>query len=179
MPYLQATLDHVDAIADWLLDLAESAEERGDLNATLELVRSAAVVLSRQNRSLVSPRAEGLIRRVATSIAMAQASDLPCLASETMRASLHVLSEALPAGGLSAMAQRWICLEPSGAPQHVVLLQQQTPVPEEVPLAQWPGVTADFSSPHLGNRRSREPVGFARLPMTSRHKWSCTLTFPM
>lgn len=127
---IQFLLDGVDAIATWLLDAAQSAEKRGDFNSALELVRSAAVVLSRQNRSLISPRAERLVHTVATSGNMSRVAASKCLSDNTESGSLHVLSELLPAGGISALVERWMELDSVGVPHHVVLLRQTVPVPE-------------------------------------------------
>ena len=47
-----------------------------------------------------------------------------------MATCLHVLSEALPAGGLTAMVIRWIQNNHTGCVHSAALISQQSPIPD-------------------------------------------------
>ena len=117
-------LDYVDAVADAFLDLAAAELHRGDASGALNYTHVAATVLCKQNRWLASPRIESTLLSIAAA--------LPEMPSGTPRpdACVHVLREALPAGGLTNMAARWMRTDDSGRRHHAVLLQQKTPVPQ-------------------------------------------------
>lgn len=127
---IQAMLDYGDAVADWLLDLGDERTARGDFEEALRFNYIAASTLSRQNRLLSSTRIEANLRRVAEHL-----SDDEKPATMTQRGPsskevcLHVITEALPAGGLTAMALRWIRNDP-GRMHNIALLSQRVPIPD-------------------------------------------------
>jgi hypothetical protein len=125
---LQARLDYADAVAEWFLDMGEDQLARADWEGALRYTRIAAIVLARQNRTLSSARVEAILQRVAGHIAGA---DQPCPGSgKSGETCLHVLTEALPTGGLIAISRRWILNDRSSRRHSIVLLDQRTPVPE-------------------------------------------------
>jgi hypothetical protein len=130
---IQTKLDYSDAIADSFLELGESYSLQGDLEEALKCAHVAAAVLSKQNRQLSSARLEAILRFVAESLSKydnrAPVDKWPTRNEQTY---LHVLSEALPAGGLTAMATRWINNDRSGRIHSIALLAQETPIPEDV-----------------------------------------------
>jgi glycosyltransferase involved in cell wall biosynthesis len=129
MDNVEASLNYVGAIADWLLDLGDAHLRRGELEEVLKYMRAASEILSQQNRDLVSARIETNFRVVAKLLA-----DQGILEKNPLKrvgrpeTCLHVMSEALPAGGHTAMAHRWIRLD-SERIHSVALLAQNTPVP--------------------------------------------------
>ena len=128
MKELQAKLDYADAIADWLLERGEEHIRSGDLDSGLKYNYIAATSLCNQNRILSSPRIDSNLRKVAAALPGCQERRRSA-ASETDKLCLHVLREALPAGGLTAMATRWIKNDRSGRRHSVALLSQRIPVP--------------------------------------------------
>ena len=125
---IQALLDYADAAADWLLEYGEDRLALGSLEEASRCAEVAASILWRQNRSLTCPRLERLLLGVA-SAAPDGALNEGAAECSVERGRLHVLTEALPAGGLTAMATRWILNDPGGRPHHVALLAQGLPVP--------------------------------------------------
>ncbi len=127
---IQAKLDYADAIADWFLDIGESKSRRGDLEEGLKYIHIAANILSRQNRILSSSRIEANIRFVASRLTTDN-DLLPAPPPKTTRKEvcLHVLGEALPAGGLTAMAIRWMTNDSAERIHNVALLSQEIPIP--------------------------------------------------
>ncbi len=124
---LQATLDYVEAVANSLLAAAEGVLATKEVDAALRYIRLAASILSRQNRILTSVKAEALLQRIAAAIdAPATVVGLP----PKRKGCLHVLTEALPAGGLTAMVRRWIQNDTSGRIHRAVLLNQSVAVPD-------------------------------------------------
>lgn len=129
MKNLQQRLDFSDAVAQWLVDLGHDHLERGELEQGLQATGSAAAVLSRHNRTLTHPLLEANLLQAAERLeggAAPAARRSP--APGALPACLHVLTEALPAGGLTAMARRWIQADTARA-HSVVLLSQSTEVP--------------------------------------------------
>jgi hypothetical protein len=131
MEEIQNKLNYGDAIANWFIDLADRHIARGELEQSLKCCYIAAGIFSRQNRTLSSPRIEANLRLVAGRL-----SDRDGLRPTQPRTAgqkevcLHVLSEALPAGGLTAMAVRWMRNDQSGRAHCVALLAQDIPVPD-------------------------------------------------
>jgi len=136
---MQRRLDYSDAVSDWLLECAEESIARGNLEEALKYTYVAATILSRQNRRLVCARLESSLQRIAERLEDAapapalddMAIDDPAVPGETC---FHVLSEALAAGGLTAMVIRWIENDP-GRRHCVVLCAQRSTVPEELESA--------------------------------------------
>lgn len=126
-PELAAT----HAVAEWVLDSADRCFVRGNPVGALLGTRLAARTLARQSQLLVHPRIEANIRRLA-----AHVPDRPSGEDEREpRGCLHVLTQALPAGGHTAMATRWIATETSRVPHSVALLSQRTDVPQRLQAA--------------------------------------------
>ncbi len=130
MSDVDAALDYADSVADWLVDLTAESYGQGDLESATRYAGIAASVLSRQNRTLCSPRLEASLLRVAEKLPT-RFNGSRCDKPEDT--CLHVLSEALRAGGHTAMVTRWILGDESGRRHSVALLSQSTPIPE--PLA--------------------------------------------
>jgi glycosyltransferase involved in cell wall biosynthesis len=130
---LQAKLDYAESIADWFLEMAEGHNVRGDLEEGLKCTQIAATILSSQNRNLWSVRVESNLRFVAD--CLSKPNDRPRVIPPTIGekvSCLHVLDEALPAGGLTAMALRWIRNDQLDRVHHIALLSQEAPLPGEV-----------------------------------------------
>lgn len=134
-PELAATL----AVAEWLLDAADHCLAHDERDAAFFATRLAATTLARQARVLMHPRIERTILTLAAGVPAARVSDgLPDDASSgtsAPRGCLHVLTQALPAGGHTAMATRWIASEATGDQHSVALLAQRTEVPPALQAA--------------------------------------------
>jgi hypothetical protein len=127
---IQTKLDYADAMADWFLELAETHSLRGDLEAGLKYIYIASTILSRQNRNLSSERIESNLRFIAGRLAELNGPQfITPLKTGQKETCLHVLNEALPAGGLTAMAIRWMRNDRSRRVHNVALLSQQIPIP--------------------------------------------------
>jgi hypothetical protein len=129
---LAARLDESDAVAEWLAAIGREHILRGSVSSGLACTGIAAAVLSRQSRRLTSQAIERNLQAAARRIdaAVDPAPD-PSPARSGRPAVLHVLSEALPAGGHTAMAVRW--MRSDVARSHAIaLLDQQVPVAEEL-----------------------------------------------
>src|SRR5439155_11245020 len=104
---------------------------RGDLAKAVNCNYVAATVLCDQNRVLASARLERNLRSIANRLG-------PCDAARSgtprqrngKQVCLHVMREALPAGGLTSMAVRWMQNDRRGRVHSVVLLTQKTPLPD-------------------------------------------------
>ena len=129
MEGMQHQLDYVHAVAGWYLDLASNFLRCSDYESTLQCLHVAATVLSSQNRALSSPRLESTLLDVAARVFHSE--PVPVKPSGKRRC-LHVLTEALPAGGLTAMARRWIEIDNDSRRHEVALLSQEIPVPEDL-----------------------------------------------
>ncbi len=127
---VQDALNYAEAVADWLLEQGEARLASGDVNAAMHFTHAAACILSRQNRLLASVRVESILQGVARLLPdrTFRAEDVADEAS-TPNGCLHVLTEALPAGGLTAMATRWIENDTSGRKHFAALLSQSVSVP--------------------------------------------------
>jgi hypothetical protein len=130
MSDVQAKLDYADAIADWFLGMGHGCSLRGDFEEGLKYTYVAANILYRQNRNLTSVRLESNLRFIASYVAehLSPPVNIPP-PTDQKEACLHVLSEALPAGGLTAMALRWIRND-RGRVHNVALLSQEIPIPD-------------------------------------------------
>ena len=123
-------LDYAVAVTDWLLDHAEDHLERDELEQALNYIYIAGSILQTQNRDLVSLRVERNLQRISNRLAdrgLIQ-RDVPVRSGRPERC-LHVITEALPAGGLTAMASRWIANDTGGRVHSVALLSQEVPIP--------------------------------------------------
>jgi glycosyltransferase involved in cell wall biosynthesis len=132
MSDIQAKLDYADAIAEWFLDLGETHIRADRLEEAMKCLYVAGFIFSRQNRTLVSARLEAALRLIANCLAKQDGLRKPAAAASKPNGKetcLHVLSEALPAGGLTAMAVRWINNDRSGRIHNVALLSGGGPAP--------------------------------------------------
>jgi hypothetical protein len=130
MGAFQKKLDYTDAIAEWFLELAETSSASGDLETGLTYIQLAGAVLCRQSRTLSSPRLESALRFVAEKLAERSPSRRRPPPSHGQKpVCLHVIDEALSAGGLTAMAMNWMRSDPTRV-HSAALLSQAVPVPE-------------------------------------------------
>jgi len=132
MSKMQTKLDYADAIADWFLDICDRHIGKGDFENALKSAHVAATILCRQNRTLASPRIEAALHVVAEHLS--HDISLPKVPAEKGDKSvcLHVMDEALRAGGLTAMAIRWMRNDQSGRIHSVALLSQDVPIPDDL-----------------------------------------------
>jgi hypothetical protein len=126
-------LDYAAAVADWFLDIGDSCILRGDFEEALQCNHIAARVLLNQNRDLSSPRIESNLQFFGR---MLPEREKPPLVRSTETEGreiwLHVLNEALPFGGHTAMATNWMQDDRSKRIHSVALLSQTLPVPHEL-----------------------------------------------
>jgi len=135
MSSIQDRLNYVDEVAQHFLDAGKAYCVKGDLEESLKCTYIAATVLSRQNRTLSSPLLESNLHHVARCLEKTVPSGpVTSKESSARETTLHVLSEALPAGGLTAMAIRWIRNDRSHI-HSVALLSNDIPIPEELAAA--------------------------------------------
>lgn len=133
MTNIQTKLDYADAIADCFLEIGEAHCLSGELEVGLKYTYIAAKILSRQNRSLSSPRLESNLLFAARRLTEdGGPRRLTARTTGQKVLCLHVLSEALPAGGLTAMATRWMRNDQSGRIHSVALLSTEVPIPDEL-----------------------------------------------
>lgn len=130
---IQEKLDYADAVANWFLEMGGTYNHDGQLEDALKCTNTAAWILARQNRSLSCERLESTLRFIAEQISLPSTQDNPPARPVRPKPTcLHVLSEVLPAGGITALATRWMTNDcTSGCIHSAVLLAQQSPVPEE------------------------------------------------
>ncbi len=118
-----------------MFDMAEASLTDGNYEAAAKYLHLGAFSLSRQNRMLCSSRAEALMRVISEGIH----KDLSTSSAEASLATharvMHVLSEALPAGGLTAMATRWIANDSEHTIASVVVLGRQLTIPSALEAA--------------------------------------------
>jgi glycosyltransferase involved in cell wall biosynthesis len=128
---IKAKLDFGDAVSDWFIRQAERELAVNGLDESLRLVHIAASVLVRQNRRLVDPQLETVLRAIARKLGEDAAPNVPQLGIALRKPIwLHVLDEALPAGGLTSMAKRWIEADSAARAHCLVLMGQHVPVPD-------------------------------------------------
>jgi glycosyltransferase involved in cell wall biosynthesis len=128
---MQSKLDYADAIADYFLDIGEARSLEGDLEEGLKYTYIAANILSRQNRTLSSLRVESNLLFVASRLT-ADNGSRPSAPQKNKGKDvcLHVLNEALPAGGHTAMAIRWMRNDSAERIHSVALLSREIPIPD-------------------------------------------------
>ena len=130
-------LDHVEDVAAAWLELAQLQAQQGRWEEALRAAHVGARVMAGQNRRLAWPALEELLHEAAVALeppapAPAQpgaglpTSDPPAGQGP---ACLHVLTEALEAGGHSAMAWRWIRHDTVHPVQHAAVLSHDAPIP--------------------------------------------------
>lgn len=123
---IEQRLDYADAVAEWLLDSADDCISRHQLEGALHYTALAVSVLCRQNRTLTHSRIEANLLQVAAHL---PGGDRVHPKPGEREHCLHVMSEALPAGGHTTMATRWIDNDVTGRRHSVVLLRQTIAVP--------------------------------------------------
>lgn len=121
-------LDHVEDVAAAWLERAQALGRQAQWEPALRAAHVAARVMATQNRRLAWPALEALLHEAARALDPAPLANGPAAATAAP-ACLHVLTEALEAGGHSAMAWRWIRLDPVHPVQHVALLSGDAQVP--------------------------------------------------
>ena len=131
---IELKLDYVAAVADWCLDLGDRYTDRRDPEAGLKCNRIAAQVLHRQSRDLSSPRLESNLRQFARVLSEPPYDAMrtpisPDFTSDYWQIPgkgvwLHVLSTALPFGGHTAMALRWMKNDAGSRIHSAVILSQ-------------------------------------------------------
>lgn len=131
MSELQRKLDYGDAVASWLLQMADHALQKENLEEYLSYAEIAASICARQNRVLTSEKLETTLRSVAE-VLPNSSSDTLAGSARTGTVFLHVLSEALKAGGLTAMAVRWMQKDQNGRTHSIALLSQRTDLPHDL-----------------------------------------------
>jgi hypothetical protein len=141
---IQAKLNYADAIAEWFLDLSDAHKLRGDLKNALKCNYIAATILCQQNRALSSPRIESNLQAIANGLL--EPKDRSSRKPAGREVCLHVLREALPAGGIIGMVSRWMRND-RGRVHSVALLEQKIPVPRALEEA----VQATGGSIHQAN----------------------------
>lgn len=133
MSDMQTKLDYVDAIADWFLDIGEAHSLHGNLEEGLKCNYIAASILNAQNRNLVSSRIESNLRFVAGCVTTRNnLRDVTPRKTGNKEVSLHVMSNALLAGGHTAMAMRWMINDRSERIHSIALLEQTSPIPDRL-----------------------------------------------
>lgn len=116
--------------AECFLDIADDLMANADFEGALKSIYIAATLLKLQNRRLVHPRLESQLNRVGTVITERSSVTLkPCSAPSGKQRWLHVLTEALPSGGHTAMALRWIKNDRVDRVHSVALVAQKSPPP--------------------------------------------------
>lgn len=138
-------MDIIRQVSDHHLDTAERLIRRGDLDGAAGSLQMAAVALSLQCRFLADARLEAALRTVAglAGRRAPQGDGAPPGPDGGPAVWLHVLNLALPYGGLTAMATRWIANADGGggdggarARHSAVLLSQDgAPVPSDLRAA--------------------------------------------
>ena len=121
-------ITYTHAVADWCLRQARRHMERGNIEAALLWNYQASRMLIRGCRPLVSETIERNLREIASLLPRVEWR--PTRGREAPRRWLHVIDHALPYGGHTAMARRWITSDPGKSVHNVVLTVQEQPVPE-------------------------------------------------
>jgi glycosyltransferase involved in cell wall biosynthesis len=129
---IQAKLDYADAIAHWFLEIGETHGRHGRFEEALKCVNNATWILARQNRTLSCERLESTVKFIAESLTNRHVRKSVTEPSTPQTPTcLHVLSEALPAGGVTALAIRWMKSDRSNRTHSAAILSQQSPIPDE------------------------------------------------
>jgi hypothetical protein len=122
----RAGTEQLRAVADLLLEAVERSIKAGEGEAAANFLQLAARALEAQSRWLASSRMEQAIQALAATLPAASATRFQPAGVRR----LHVLNRALPYGGHTAMAARWIRSGEPGEIHDVVLLSQPGPVPD-------------------------------------------------
>ena len=125
-------LDNIRKAADSFLDISDVCVADGDLENAMKATQTAAWLLGQQNRELFCERIEKNFRIFGNAIPVGfGGSEYQLVDPGAKPVCLHVITEALPYGGHTAMALRWIS-EDAERVHSVALLAQREAVPEEL-----------------------------------------------
>ena len=129
----QRSTSQIRAVAEALVDAAEQARRAGDGEKAAGLLQSAACALETQSRWLSHERLEQSLQALAATLPNPGRGHGPD--QQRGKVWLHVLNRALPYGGHTAMAARWIELCDDGSSHNAVILSQTVPAPEALTRA--------------------------------------------
>ena len=127
LPKMQ--LDYAEAVANWFAILGKECAERGELEEALQFTRIAGYILAGQSRTLSNDQIETNMLYVAKRL---PGGDITKRIKSPDEMCLHVMCEALSAGGLTAMAARWMLNDRSGRRHSVALLSQTAAAPQDL-----------------------------------------------
>lgn len=129
-PEVLEDLDQLAGVAASFLELAEAGIKAEDYESALKCTQVAAWVLKIQNRELLHPQIESNLAQIGNMLSRRQElNGAESAASLAPQRWLHVLTEALPVGGHTAMALRWIKNDAGERTHSVALVGQRAPVP--------------------------------------------------
>ncbi|HMP84857.1 MAG TPA: hypothetical protein PKA41_19360, partial [Verrucomicrobiota bacterium] len=129
---IQHALDELSAIAGFFLDVAEECIAADDQEGAMKAAHVAAWVLRTQNRELSWARVESVFQTIARTLPQAEWKRREKTSITDRKPTwLHVITEALPHGGHTVIASRWMHDDPDGT-HSVALLAQKRPVPPEL-----------------------------------------------
>lgn len=119
------------SIANWCVEAGQHLWKEGDSGRSVGWYQVAAKILESQNRLLFHQRLERNLLEVGARLEEGEASPRDREAAKRP-AWLHVMNKALPQGGHTSMAMRWIALSENSVSQSVALLSQTEPMPEDL-----------------------------------------------
>jgi hypothetical protein len=132
MMSLQASLDYNDAIASWYIDRGVDWYQNSQLEKSAQFYQIAANILSRQNRTLTSPRLEKELIQLAGAARDVDIPNIDCIGKPAAtEVCLHVMSEFLPAGGISVMVTRWLKLDRKRT-HYLAVIDETLSIPDDV-----------------------------------------------
>jgi glycosyltransferase involved in cell wall biosynthesis len=117
-------------LAEWCLRNAACSFEKDSIEEALKWNSLAARVFGLGCDALVSEELEENLLRIAKSLPLYEFVDRNRHAGP--KRWLHLMDQALPYGGHTAMATRWIANDHGDNSHSVALLSQKTPVPESL-----------------------------------------------
>jgi len=126
-------LAYQKAVSEWCLRNATRLLDKRSLEEALQWAKLSALILEGACDPLVFPQLEQLLV-VAASLLPGSMSCRPARSHATKR-WLHVFDEALPYGGHTAMAVRWMKINPHQDRHSVILLNQKRSVPASLRTA--------------------------------------------
>lgn len=124
--YLDQWLAYVDQLAEWCSRNADRSRRRGQVEDALRWKTLVARTLATKSAPLASPELEADLLELAGALPR---YEWKRSAPGAPKRWLHVMDQALPYGGHTAMARRWISSDTANI-HSVALLSQQTPVPD-------------------------------------------------
>ncbi|MFN7140019.1 MAG: glycosyltransferase, partial [Limisphaerales bacterium] len=124
-------MDRTDAIAQWYLRLSEKYMAEANLEGAMKATHVAAWVMKIQNRSLASIPIEENLQAIAKQLPEKFGAKGKKKPFGMQKEWLHVINQALPFGGHTAMMARWIRADRERK-HSVALLSQRIPVPNDL-----------------------------------------------